>query len=262
MTVTHPGAAKHHIVTVNLLFTTIELNQRDRVFLDGTVLPGSAYVTPPGTGAHAVYQSEFDQLHIYASEAILSQCFEDVFGRSHDGPVLLDAPRVIHDLTIERLAQVLAAEEAWDDDKANIFSDSIARAIVSRLVEKWYREPMRNQRQGCGLPRWRLRRATGFIEEHLGEKIRLDDIARSAGLSRMHFAAQFRVATGVSPHEYVLRRRVELAKTLMLGSNCNTLDIALQCGFGSQAHFIMVFSRFMGETPSRWRRGLLETSDD
>jgi AraC-like DNA-binding protein len=70
----------------------------------------------------------------------------------------------------------------------------------------------------------------------------------------MHFASQFRRATGLRPHEYLLRRRIEHAKRLLLESKHNVLDVALRCGFRTQAHFTTVFKRFVGETPYCWRK--------
>ena len=69
----------------------------------------------------------------------------------------------------------------------------------------------------------------------------------------MHFAAQFRIATGFRPHEYLLRKRIERACDLLVTSDASLVDIALSVGFQTQAHFTTVFKRFMGETPHRWR---------
>ena len=109
------------------------------------------------------------------------------------------------------------------------------------------------QRLAGALPAWRLKRVTEFIETHGGERITLADLARTAGLSRMHFAAQFREATGLRPHEYLLRQRIEKAKAILAGSSVSIADVALTVGFGSQAHFAGVFKRFTGLTPRRWR---------
>jgi transcriptional regulator GlxA family with amidase domain len=98
-----------------------------------------------------------------------------------------------------------------------------------------------------------MNRVIEFVDAHLAEPIGLADIAASAGLTRMHFAAQFRRATGVRPHEYLLRRRVEHAQHLLVTSKHNVMDVALSCGFRSQAHFTTVFKKFVGETPHRWK---------
>jgi AraC-like DNA-binding protein len=70
----------------------------------------------------------------------------------------------------------------------------------------------------------------------------------------MYFARQFRAATGMRPHDYVLRKRIERAQ-LMLAVTPNALvDVALSVGFQTQAHFTTVFKGIVGITPCRWRR--------
>jgi len=70
----------------------------------------------------------------------------------------------------------------------------------------------------------------------------------------MHFAAQFRVATGTRPHDFVLHRRIERAQEMLRDRSLALVDIALCVGFQTQAHFTTVFKRFTGVTPHRWRR--------
>jgi AraC-like DNA-binding protein len=98
-----------------------------------------------------------------------------------------------------------------------------------------------------------MNRVVEFVEARLTENIGLADMARSAGLTRMHFAAQFRRATGLRPHEYLLRRRIEHAQQLLRMPTYSVIDVALCSGFRSQAHFTTVFKRFVGETPACWR---------
>ncbi len=108
-------------------------------------------------------------------------------------------------------------------------------------------------RASSGLVAWRLKRVLAFMEEHYWEPVTLADMARVAGLSRMHFAARFRISTGVRPHEYLLRLRVERAQKLMLESAEPLAQIAFSVGFQTQAHFTTVFRRFAATTPNRWR---------
>ena len=108
-------------------------------------------------------------------------------------------------------------------------------------------------RQIRPLQKWRLKRVEEYVENHLSEKISLSDLAAVAGLSRMHFASQFRMATGLRPHEYLLRRRVQRAERLLCESAIAIVEIALTVGFQTQAHFTTVFKRFVGCTPHHWR---------
>ncbi|WP_262028054.1 helix-turn-helix transcriptional regulator [Microvirga sp. Mcv34] len=106
---------------------------------------------------------------------------------------------------------------------------------------------------GKGLSKWRLSRVDRYIREHLHRNITLPELALAAGLSRMHFAKQFKAAMGRRPHDYVLGKRIELAKSLMLNPDVPLVDVAMNSGFQSQSHFTTVFRRLVGETPHRWR---------
>jgi AraC-like DNA-binding protein len=79
-------------------------------------------------------------------------------------------------------------------------------------------------------------------------------MAVAAGLTRMHFAAQFRAATGMRPHGFLLQRRIERAQELLRDPELALVDVALSVGFQTQAHFTTVFKRFTGRMRNRWRR--------
>jgi AraC-like DNA-binding protein len=116
------------------------------------------------------------------------------------------------------------------------------------------------------LQQWRLRRVAAYVGERIGSQITLQDMAAAAGLSRMYFAAQFRAATGMRPHEYLLRRRIDLAVSLLADDSASLVEVALAVGFQTQAHFTTVFRRFVARTPQQWRRehqkGTAQRSDN
>ncbi len=104
------------------------------------------------------------------------------------------------------------------------------------------------------LQKWRMKRVTDHVDAHLSRRITLADMATAAGLTRMHFAAQFRAASGMRPHDFVLQRRIERAQELLRDPELALVDVALSVGFQTQAHFTTVFKRFASQTPHRWRR--------
>lgn len=158
-------------------------------------------------------------------------------------------------MTLDQLLRVLRTA-GIDIRKLDRSADNAMRlAAVARLVETL--EPPQsqadNKRCVAALPKWRLTRVLKYIDANIGEPITLAHLAAAAGLSRMYFAKQFRAATGIRPHDYVLRKRIERAQQ-MLAKPAALVDIALSVGFQTQAHFTTVFKRFVGTTPCQWRR--------
>jgi AraC-like DNA-binding protein len=132
---------------------------------------------------------------------------------------------------------------------------SVVNASLYDQLERLQREALPTvDRRSAPLQKWRLKRVVEYVDGHLGRRITLADMAAAAGLTRMHFAAQFRAATGLRPHHYVLQRRVERAQELLRDPRMALVEVALNVGFQTQAHFTTVFKRFAGATPHRWRR--------
>lgn len=116
-------------------------------------------------------------------------------------------------------------------------------------------EPVERQRNSSGgLAPWQINRVKNYIEERISNPIALDELAQVAKLSTSYFSAAFKVTFGISPHNYVVERRVEFAKYRMLNSDAPLCEIALDCGLADQAHLSRIFRRVTGTTPSAWRR--------
>lgn len=132
---------------------------------------------------------------------------------------------------------------------------AIARAASILLAEISSSEDVNSTtRGGGGLLPWQARRVTDYIEEHLGMPIRVSDLSGLVHRTESHFSRVFKLTFGVSPHAYVLHRRIERAARLMIESTELLAEIALKCGFNDQAHFSKRFRQHMGATPAAWRR--------
>jgi len=99
----------------------------------------------------------------------------------------------------------------------------------------------------------KLRRTIDFIDENLHGELTLNTLAQAVALSPGHFAHAFRAATGVTPHRYVVERRVETAKALLLQSDLPITEIAQRIGCSSHSHFSVQFHRVTGFTPRQYR---------
>jgi AraC-like DNA-binding protein len=104
-----------------------------------------------------------------------------------------------------------------------------------------------------GLPAATMRRIVDYVDAHLGESIDLATLASVAGISVFHFARQFKQSADVTPHQYVVRRRIERAKEMLAGTDMSLSGIAYATGFSDQAHFARSFRWVVGTAPRAFR---------
>jgi AraC family transcriptional regulator len=133
-------------------------------------------------------------------------------------------------------------------------AESLANVLAVHLL-RHLAVPRRLERGRDGaLPRGRLRAVVEYIEEHLDASPSLEQLAAVARLSAYHFARQFKAATGLPPHQYVIARRVERAKQLLqAGTGLSLADVAADAGFSDQSQFSHHFKRLVGVTPGQFR---------
>src|SRR5258705_2100965 len=103
----------------------------------------------------------------------------------------------------------------------------------------------------------RLPRITDMVHARLEDELGLDELAQSVGLSTAHFARMFRKTTGETPHQFVLRQRLERAKAMLRAPDARILDVAVACGFKTQQHFAQVFRDLCGISPTGYRQDFL-----
>jgi transcriptional regulator GlxA family with amidase domain len=152
---------------------------------------------------------------------------------------------IVRDPLAELLSKTLVEDGTAGD---GVYVESVAKTLVMHVAR------LESPRHTVNpLPKWRIRRVQEYIGTHLEDCIRLADLAQVAGLSPMHFAAQFRKATGYRPHDYLLQRRIESAKDLLSTTDMPLAEVALAVGFHAQAHFTTVFKRLTDQTPARWK---------
>jgi len=169
-------------------------------------------------------------------------------------PVPLCSKVVPHkDLMVDWLARALLDANRVGGSFGHLYADSVSTAIIARLLASANRITKAKRRQVGELARWRLQRAVDYLEAHLDKQVSLADVASSAGLSRMHFAAQFKAATGLRPHEYFCVVGSSARKKGFLEPACRWWDVGLSVGFQTQTHFTTVFTRYVGQPPRAWR---------
>src|SRR6202158_2345573 len=173
------------------------------------------------------------------------------------GEIELHPHRKFADSRLGALVTAVHAEMIAGFQSGRLFLDSIEQAMAVALVSGQavrYR-PVRTSRGGLGPAR--LRRIRDLVHARLEDELGLDDMAQSVGLSTAHFARMFRKSTGETPHQFVLRQRLERAKGMLRAPDARILDVAVACGFKTQQHFAQVFRAVCGVTPTGYRQDFL-----
>ncbi len=145
-------------------------------------------------------------------------------------------------------------KEVENGRSGRLYGETLATALAVHLVHHYAEEPTELNPPVGGLSQQRLRAVLQHIEQHLAEDLNLNALAQRAGLSAYHFARMFKESTGTSPHQYVLRCRVERARLLLQVAGGRVVDVALKVGFSDQGHMARHFKRAYGVTPEVYLR--------
>ncbi|MDP1741523.1 AraC family transcriptional regulator [Polaromonas sp.] len=160
---------------------------------------------------------------------------------------------VVSDEVLRPLATALLAQLRMGCPDGPLAAERIAAALLSCILS-------RQARTGPTATADALARVLTHVESNLHVALSLDELAAIAGMSRFHFCRVFRVWQGVTPHQFIVARRIELAKQLLWArpaddsAAANVLGVALACGFASASHFSSQFKRHVGKTPVQWQR--------
>ena len=147
----------------------------------------------------------------------------------------------------------VGAELASGGPGGPLAAESLANVLAVHLI-RHVLSPRRTLRGRDGaLPRGRLRAVVEYIEEHLHGCPTLAQLAAVVRLSPYHFARQFKAATGLPPHQYVIARRVERAKQLLQAGDLSLAEVAAHAGFSDQSQLCHHFKRLVGVTPGQFR---------
>ena len=134
-----------------------------------------------------------------------------------------------------------------------LYVESLTQVLVIHLMRHYSTLTQTIKSENRSLTHAELQQAVDYIQTHLGEDLSLVQIAKVINLSPTYFASLFKLATGISPHQYVIKQRVEWARLLLLTTDSRITDIALKVGFSSQSHLTQHFKRLTEMTPKQVR---------
>ena len=162
----------------------------------------------------------------------------------------------INDATISRLGSTILPALSHPEQANRLFVDHVTLAVGVHVAQTYGgMRPVSRPVRG-GLAPWQERRAKEILSANLDGGVPLKDVARECRLSVSHFSRAFRRTMGVAPHNWLVTRRIEVAKEKLRIRRLSLSDVALACGFADQSHLTRVFTGMVGVSPGAWRRAL------
>jgi AraC family transcriptional regulator len=204
---------------------------------------------------HLEHRGEVRHLHVYLAPELVSDVAAEAdldiaHVEVHEGFGVQD-PRLVR-AGLELLQELRAPQPA-----ARLAAEALGTLLAVHLLRQHSSAAADRGAAALagppGLPATALRRATEYVEAHLADDLGLDALAAAAGFSSYHFARLFKAAMGVSPHQYVIGRRVARAQLLLKTTDWSVARIAREVGFASSSHLAHHVRRLLGSNPAQLR---------
>jgi AraC family transcriptional regulator len=245
---------EYHTIAISMASAKLRFSVSDRIVFEGNLDAGTVQLSSPGQQLCIRTSGAYDWLHIHVGSNLLRSCQAMLRRRPRGCPPFMKQDLLFRDHVIHDLVNGLVNIREPHTPVSALCGESIILAVIARILDRRAQSHVLEVApRATALIAWRLKRVKDFVAEHLADCITLAELSRAAGLTRMHFAAQFRAATGMRPHDYVLQQRIARAKELLLHTDMKLVEIALAVGFQTQAHFTTVFGRMALATPRQWR---------
>ncbi|MBD2776056.1 AraC family transcriptional regulator [Iningainema tapete] len=158
----------------------------------------------------------------------------------------------IRDPLIQQMGLALLAEVKDGVAMSRLYVESMATTLAVHLLRHYSALPT-IKKYTDGLPPSKLRLAIEYINDNLSRDLTLAELAAVVKLSPNYFISLFKRSTGLSPHQYVLKCRIEWAKALLAENKLSIIEVCDRVGFQNHSHFTTVFRRLMGTTPRAYR---------
>jgi AraC family transcriptional regulator len=205
----------------------------------------------------ALLDKPYHSLFFYLPRAALNAIADDA-SAPRIGDLNYKPGAGINDATIFSLGSMILPALNHADPANQLFVDHVALAAGVHVAQTYGgRRPAARPIRG-GLAPWHERRAKEILSANLDGGVPLKDVARECRLSVSHFSRAFRHTMGAAPHNWLVTRRIEVAKEKLRDRRLSLSEVAPVCGFADQSHLTRVFARMVGVSSGAWRRALDE----
>lgn len=255
-----PGEVPARVHKVHEVFVplagsvTIEGSGEDGAPARRRRVPGDISITPAGIRYSAHWEEELEYLTVFITDDYLKRTTVDFEANRKARIVLSCGPQ---DPLVRSIGMALADEIDNGQPAGKLYAESLVNTLAVHLLRHYSTDSLVDDIQFGGLPAHKLRRVTEFIEENLDQDLELAEIAQAVELSPYHFARSFKQTTGFTPIQFLMQRRIELAKRLLTAGDSPIVEVGLRAGFKNQSHFTTLFRKLTSLTPKAYRNAYL-----
>jgi AraC family transcriptional regulator len=208
--------------------------------------PGDVVYRPAGLVTHAAWDGTADAINVALSPASVDRVAAEMLD---GGSVDLADSHFGADARVSHLAYSLL-HELEAGASTMLFVDSVRTALAAHVVNAYGR--LARPTKGPTLSERELQRVRDLVEARLAEPLRLAELAAAVPMSTYYFSRAFKATTGMTPHEFVVRRRVDAARGLLERGGLLVAEVARRTGFADASHLARQFRRRVGMTPARY----------
>lgn len=218
--------------------------------------PGDLAITSPGTTTEVRWDSPdggpIETVHVCIDAALFYRVAAEGANCDPQRIEILDGFSQTDPL-VEQVVRALAKELEYPQTASRLLADSAAQFLAIHLLRHYCAFPSATKARRPVLSPRKIQEVRDYVDAHMSDALKLDDLASVAHVSLFHFARLFKSGTGETPHDFVTRSRIERAKALLKSTDWPTSKVADAVGFSSKSHFSAAFQRFSGLTPIRFR---------
>ena len=215
-----------------------------------TLLTGDFMIIPAGLTVTAHPDRPTVSASLNLSHELLARNALELWG---DDKFELIPHSKASDSLVPEIMKVFRSEINDNSKSCSFYVETMANALAVHLLKNFSNRSHKVVRPAGSLSGKKLKVVLGYIDSHLGEKIELADLAALMDYSQYHFSRAFKNSTGLTPYQYVIQQRIELAKRLLLKSNISLSEVSLASGFSHQSHMNRHFKRLTGTTPKAFK---------
>jgi AraC family transcriptional regulator len=241
---------------------TIQYYERsiDGPWMSYPIREGDWFLTPAGGEPYALRWKSLssepvETLHLHLSADLFSRTAQQVVDR--DPTHIMVQERIgVRDPLLTHLGLSLQQElrHSAPAEVGKLYAETAAQMLATHLLRHYATTDALIHEYNRKLSSHQIQRLTTFILDHLNQNLSLEMLAQQIGYSPYHFARLFRLTSGESPHQFVLRQRLKVAQRLLKETDLPFALVASEIGIPNQSHFTQAFKRRLGMTPLAYRQ--------